>query len=126
LERLSINILFYIAQLFILINITKEFTSTILLFQINITKEFTSIILLFQINLIYLTVCVPVMINLNVDLDKLQILKDNKSKAGIYFFTNNITGKIYVGSSYNLSKRLRLYFSLNYLKKKGNMYINRT
>lgn len=61
------------------------------------------------------------MIYHNADLEKLQILKNNKDKAGVYLFTNNKTGKIYVGSSYSLSERLRLYFSLNYLEKGGNI-----
>lgn len=110
--------------------VKKSFNSTlfniILLFIIfYLVEELIQTILLSQFNEMLFSICVPVMIYHNVDLDKLQILKNNKGKAGTYLFTNIQTGKSYVGSSYNLSERLRLYFSLDYLEKKTNMHINR-
>jgi hypothetical protein len=38
---------------------------------------------------------------INVDLQKLRIIKDNKKRSGIYRWTNKVNGKIYIGSSLN-------------------------
>jgi len=38
------------------------------------------------------------------DTNKLQILKDNKGKTGIYMWTHLKSGKRYIGSGINLSK----------------------
>lgn len=59
----------------------------------------------------------PVLIYLNADTEKLSIIRDNKSKAGIYLWTNLTNGKSYVGSSVNLSRRLAQYYNLNWLTK---------
>jgi hypothetical protein len=42
---------------------------------------------------------VPVIIYNNADIDRLKILSDNKGKTGIYQWTHNESGKIYVGSA---------------------------
>nr|AMX22251.1 GIY-YIG endonuclease [Cryphonectria parasitica] len=47
--------------------------------------------------------------------EKSLILRDNKGKSGIYMWTNKVNGKIYIGSSVDLSKRLRNYFNVSYL-----------
>lgn len=47
----------------------------------------------------------------NPEIQKLQILTENKNKAGIYLFTHLDTQKSYVGSSANLSRRFTYYFS---------------
>lgn len=57
-------------------------------------------------------------IYLNMEEDKMRILDDNKGKAGIYLITNKINKKHYVGKSSNLGKRLQIYFSEMYLKRK--------
>jgi excinuclease UvrABC nuclease subunit len=49
----------------------------------------------------------------NSDLDKIQILSDNKNKSGVYCFTNRTNGQKYVGSSTNLRKRFLDYFNTN-------------
>lgn len=41
------------------------------------------------------------------------LYKDNKNKSGVYCWENKITGKLYIGSSKNITKRLYEYFSLN-------------
>lgn len=46
--------------------------------------------------------------------DKLKIYKENRGKVGIYLFTDKETGKQYVGSSNNLSRRFSCYFSMAY------------
>lgn len=59
--------------------------------------------------------------------DMRSILKDNRSKSGVYLWTNKINGKMYVGSSINLGKRLSMYFSIGYLEEKrksGKSVIN--
>lgn len=55
------------------------------------------------------------------------IYKENKGKSGIYMWTNLITGKFYIGSSIDLGRRLRMYYSLKTLRKallfsKSNIY----
>lgn len=52
----------------------------------------------------------------NLKKDKDKISSDNKGKSGIYCFKNKINGSIYVGSSVDLVKRLKYYFSVNYLR----------
>lgn len=38
----------------------------------------------------------------NADIHKLQIVKENKGKSGVYKWTNKMNGNYYVGSSSNL------------------------
>jgi len=77
-------------------------------------------IILFNKNLPYQ----PVIIYNNAETDRLQILSDNKNKTGIYLWTNKKSGKNYVGSAVDLSKRLNDYYSPLYLKRANN-YISR-
>jgi len=56
---------------------------------------------------------------------KKDIISENKSKAGIYMWKNLLTGDIYIGQSKDLSKRLRKYFTLSYLKSKETLIISR-
>ena len=68
----------------------------------------------------------PVMIYDNADLQKLQILNDNKGKSGIYRWTNLINGKSYIGNSANLNRRFREYYNIHHLEsalKKSNSKI---
>jgi len=57
----------------------------------------------------------PAMTYPNADLQKKQIMLDNKGKAGIYRWINKENGKTYVGSAINLSTRLYVYYSLKRL-----------
>jgi group I intron endonuclease len=59
----------------------------------------------------------------NADLQKLEILGDNKGKSGIYCFTNLTNGKKYVGSSVNLGRRFSQYFNVNNLTRQSYMPI---
>jgi hypothetical protein len=52
--------------------------------------------------------------------DRVNILKELKDKSGIYYLINNINGNTYVGSSSNLSNRMRSYLNNNFLKSKNN------
>jgi hypothetical protein len=59
-----------------------------------------------------------------LDLDKLVILSENKGKSGVYRLTNLVNGKVYIGSSINLSKRFTNYYSYAYISEyKRNMTI---
>jgi hypothetical protein len=46
----------------------------------------------------------------NVLISKRDIYKQLKGKSGVYLFINNLTGKLYVGSSLVLSKRMASHF----------------
>jgi group I intron endonuclease len=66
----------------------------------------------------------PIIVYSNAEINKLQILSDNKGLAGIYMWTHIESGKRYIGSAVDLSKRLRKYYSPLYLKQ-GDNYISR-
>lgn len=53
----------------------------------------------------------------NADLDKLNILADNRKKIGIYRWINKINGNAYIGSSVNIRVRMYTYYSLRSLAK---------
>lgn len=67
----------------------------------------------------------PVMLYLNPDMYKKLIIKENNGKAGVYKWTNKITGKSYIGSSINLGNRIKDYFNYSFLTllKNKNMII---
>ncbi len=44
------------------------------------------------------------------------IYEENRKKSGVYYFLNYITGKMYIGSSINLTYRIYKYFSVSCLK----------
>ena len=66
---------------------------------------------------------VPIRTYNNSDLDKLDILKENKGKSGVYQWENSINNKRYIGSSENLNRRFSEYFNVNYLLKNYSMAI---
>jgi group I intron endonuclease len=53
--------------------------------------------------------------------DRVNILKEQKDKSGVYCLVNKINGHSYVGSSINLSSRMRNYLNNTYLKSKQNI-----
>jgi len=68
---------------------------------------------------------VPIKVYSNADTMKDNIIKDNHKKVGVYKWVNYITGDCYVGSSINLSNRLRMYFHYDTISNttKGNSII---
>lgn len=68
---------------------------------------------------------VPVIIYSKANEDKPKIVEDNRDKSGVYFWTNLINGKRYVGSSQHLSIRLLQYFNPNFLLRNTSMAICR-
>jgi len=67
---------------------------------------------------------VPIVSYPNADTQKLDIIKDNRKKSGIYCWTNLKNGKFYIGSAVDLSNRLHMYYNINLLEK-SNMVINK-
>lgn len=51
-----------------------------------------------------------------------QMLKDLKSKAGVYCRFNNLNCKFYIGSAVNLNNRINDYYQDNYYKDKKKSY----
>jgi GIY-YIG catalytic domain/NUMOD3 motif len=59
----------------------------------------------------------PIVTYPDADLNKSNLLRDNKDKAVVYRWVNKVNGKTYVGSSVNLTARLYKYFSVKHLNK---------
>jgi len=59
----------------------------------------------------------PILSYENADIQKMEILKANQEKTGIYRWTHKESGKSYIGSAINLSRRFRSYYSIGYLLK---------
>lgn len=75
----------------------------------------------------YLNNIKPLIIYPSLKEDRLKILKDLKDKSGIYCLINNSNGHSYIGSSINLTGRMRNYLNKSHLKSKHsiNMPINK-
>lgn len=56
----------------------------------------------------------------NLNKERVNILKDQKYKSGVYRLINKINGNDYIGSSINLSSRMRNYLNNSFLKSKQN------
>jgi len=111
----SINTTLNIGLLYLIIVLFLTVTSIIVLFlaflDFNQFHQTSDILLLF---------IVPIMIYDNADTDKSIILSDNKGKAGIYLWTHKLSGKKYIGSAIDLSKRIKYYFNTSELKRVDN------
>jgi hypothetical protein len=62
----------------------------------------------------------------NPKMDRPLILSDNKGRTGVYMWVHKSSGKIYVGSAFNLSRRFTEYYSSYNLKRNKSMYICNT
>ena len=62
----------------------------------------------------------PIKVYNNFKENRLQLIKDQKDKTGVYCLVNLINGKIYIGSSVNLAVRMRNYLNTTFLKNKKN------
>jgi excinuclease UvrABC nuclease subunit len=72
------------------------------------------------------TKIIPVVTYSNAYIDKSNILKENRGKSGIYRWVNKLHNDSYVGSSIDLTNRLRLYYNIKHLiYKSGNSRINK-
>ena len=61
----------------------------------------------------------------DIELNKKNILEENKGRPGIYMITNKITTYFYIGQSKNLYNRFLNYFNPAYLKRSPNSRIGR-
>lgn len=52
--------------------------------------------------------------------DRLNILKEQRDKSGVYCLINKVNGHLYVGSSIHLASRMRNYLNKAFLKSKQN------
>lgn len=64
---------------------------------------------------------VPLIAYDNFKEDRVNILKEQKDKSGIYCLINKNNGHSYVGSSINLASRMRNYLNTAFLKSKQNI-----
>ncbi len=117
-HRFTFLIILLSTSLFIEMNLLGELFQTIQLSQIPFMGDSLE-----ESNILFCTF-IPIMLYPNADTDKLSILTDNKGKAGIYLWTHKESGKVYIGSSANLSVRFRFYYSISYLTRYKNSYIN--
>jgi len=62
----------------------------------------------------------PIKVYDNFKNSKLDLIKDQKDKAGVYCLVNLINGNLYVGSSVNLTVRMKNYLNTTFLKNKKN------
>nr|QXM15403.1 GIY endonuclease [Leucoagaricus naucinus] len=69
----------------------------------------------------------PIKIYSNFKENRLDIIKEEKNKKGVYCLVNKINGNIYIGSSVNLQVRMRNYLNSKFLlnKKNNNMPITK-
>lgn len=65
----------------------------------------------------------PTKVYNNFKENRLQLLKDQKDKTGVYCLVNLINGHIYIGSSINLSSRMKNYLNNTFLIDKKNKNI---
>ena len=56
----------------------------------------------------------------NLKEDRVNILKEQRDKSGVYCLINKVNGHSYVGSSINLASRMRNYLNKAFLKSKQN------
>jgi len=56
----------------------------------------------------------------NLKEDRVNILKEQRDKSGVYCLINKVNGHLYVGSSINLASRMRNYLNKAFLKSKQN------
>ncbi|MCZ6919774.1 MAG: GIY-YIG nuclease family protein [Rickettsia endosymbiont of Ixodes persulcatus] len=52
--------------------------------------------------------------------DRVNIIKEQRDKSGVYCLINKVNGRSYVGSSINLASRMRNYLNKAFLKSKQN------
>jgi hypothetical protein len=63
----------------------------------------------------------PVKMYKNFKNDRQDLIKEQKDKAGVYLLLNLINAEIYIGSSINISSRMRNYLNKSFLNSKKNI-----
>jgi hypothetical protein len=59
----------------------------------------------------------PVKVYDNFKSDRLDLIKDQKDKTGVYCLVNLINENTYIGSSSNIAVRMRNYLNTTFFKK---------
>nr|ATI20436.1 GIY-YIG endonuclease [Juglanconis juglandina] len=113
---------FFLAYKAFIINILKPVSNTFLLkFNRGYSTTITTLVSSSgKLNI------EPKIVYSNADTQKLAVLNDNKNLAGVYRWVNLLNQKSYIGSSINLSRRLRDYYTISFLEiesKKNNSMI---
>lgn len=65
----------------------------------------------------------PIKVYDNFKNDRLDLIKDQKDRAGVYCLVNLTNGNIYIGSSINLGVRMRNYLNTTFLKNREKIAI---
>jgi group I intron endonuclease len=78
------------------------------------------IIPIYSSDISLLSSIVPIKVYSNADTMKQDIIRENNKKIGIYRWINNENNYTYIGSSINLSNRLRLYYNYDFISEKSN------
>lgn len=63
----------------------------------------------------------PIKVYTNLKQDRVNILKQQRDKSGVYFLINKVNGHGYVGSSINLAYRMKNYLNNSFLISKQNV-----
>jgi len=102
------------------------FCLKVILFIIWLLEIYLVYFLLFNLDLTenyYIYLSVPLVTYANADTEKLNILKENKGKCGIYRWINIENNKSYIGSSIDLRRRLKQYYNISYIERFNSMLI---
>jgi group I intron endonuclease len=62
----------------------------------------------------------PVKVYDNFKNDRLDLIKDQKDRTGVYCLVNLTNGNTYIGSSINIAVRIRNYLNTTFLKNRKN------
>jgi len=99
-----------------LIILLYNFVSEISEFLISLTFINDNLLSIVSNNYkLLLSSIIPIKVYSNADLNKVSIIEDNKGEAGVYKWINILTGEFYIGSSINLSKRLKQYYTYSFI-----------
>jgi hypothetical protein len=60
----------------------------------------------------------PIVVYNNFKGERIQLIKDQKNKVGVYCLVNLTNGHIYIGSSTNIASRMRNYLNNAFFKNK--------
>jgi hypothetical protein len=60
----------------------------------------------------------PIKVFNNFKDKRLQLIKSQKDKTGVYCLVNLVNGNIYIGSSVNLAVRMKNYLNTTFFKQK--------
>ena len=83
----------------------------------NLLNKVFKITKFYSTHSVNVPIIIPIISYLNADLEKTTIIKQNKSKSGVYRWVNVINNKNYIGSSINLGRRFKEYYNYSHISK---------